>query len=101
MESESGRSFVTAITGLLVRARHGIRGRWLPGADVRKRVADFLLVPHVTHAGVEAYREAAGRAGLRLEKIHRISAMNVLELRVDGNGGPDRPPPHSSRAARP
>jgi SAM-dependent methyltransferase len=85
-KSRPWRPLLVAATWVMVWARHGIRGGWLGPTDVKKRVADFLFVPHVTFAGVGAYRETADKVGLRLQKVHRISAMNVLEFKNNRSG---------------
>jgi SAM-dependent methyltransferase len=68
-----------ATSGLLALG-HLAQGRVLGAADLRRRTDDFLKVPFVRYAAPEEWIAEAEQAGLTRRAVHRISAMNVLEL---------------------
>jgi hypothetical protein len=74
------RAGVALATSGLLALRHLAHGRVLGAADLRRRTDDFLRVPFVRYAAPETWVTEAEPAGLRPRAVHRISAMNVLEL---------------------
>ena len=95
------RAGVALATSGLLAVRHLARGKLLGAADLRRRTDDFLKVPFVRYAAPDEWSADADAAGLRRRAVHRISAMNVLELeRIPKRASPPGDSTASPRGTR-